>query len=101
MFSFCPFRLCRAADGHDRSDQGAESQPGHPLFGVQTVCHTHVLPQGEKAYFFPCYLISTGTLTYHFSLWGLSTLCPISDFPLFVICRVKIHLGTFKQTVDV
>lgn len=49
----CPFRLCRAADGHDRPDQGAESQPGHPLLGVQTVRHTHVLPQGEKAYFSP------------------------------------------------
>ena len=53
LFLFCPFRLCRTADGYDRPDQGAESQPGHPLFGVQTVCHAHVLPQGEKAYFSP------------------------------------------------
>lgn len=49
---FCSSRLCRAADRHDWPDQGAESQPGHPLFGVQTICHTHVLPQGEKDFCF-------------------------------------------------
>lgn len=44
----CVFRLCRTTDGHDGPDQGAEPQPGHPLPGVQAVCHPHVLPQGGK-----------------------------------------------------
>lgn len=49
---FCSSRLCRAADRHDWPDQGAESQPGHPLLGVQTICHAHVLPEGEKDFCF-------------------------------------------------
>ena len=39
-------RLCRAADRHDGSHQGAEPQPGHPLLGVQALCDSYLLPQG-------------------------------------------------------
>lgn len=100
---FCHFRLCRAADGHDRPDQGAESQPGHSLFGVQTVCHTHVLPQGEEAYFSPLSdfdwqtdntIFLNGVLIFSFPLH-------VPFFSLLVICRMKIHLETFKHTVDI
>lgn len=40
-------RFCRAADRHDRPDQGAEPQPGDPLPGIQALCHPDLLPQGR------------------------------------------------------
>lgn len=77
VFFFCPSRLCRAADGHDRPDQGAESQPGYPLFGVQTVCHTDILPQGEKELFPQLSDSDRQAFFYYFTF-----------FPLHVISKV-------------
>lgn len=104
---FCPCRLCRAANGHDRSDQGVESQPGHPLLGVQTVCHTHFLPQGEKHFFSLLSESAWQTDTAIFLTGGFHiyiTPCPplsFKDFPLLVICTIQIHLGIFKHKVNV
>lgn len=41
-------RFCRAADRHDRPDQGAKPQPGDPLPGVQALCHQDILPQSKE-----------------------------------------------------
>lgn len=66
------FRLCRAADGHDGSDQRAEPQPGHPLLGVQAVCHSHLLPQGEKASLLPLSDLDQRSDKSYFSSVGFS-----------------------------
>lgn len=77
-----------------------------PSWSTNSLSRARSSPRWESLFFAPLsdfdwHTDNTIFLNGVFNIFFPYPMCPISRFPLLVICRMKIHLGTFKHTVDI